>query len=267
MELTPPRAAVRLALADGLARITLAAPERGNALGPGLLGGLAAALRRAAAAPGCRALVLEAEGEHFCKGLDFDTALEPGADSAALTDGLLECLLLIRRAPQPVIACVGAPASGGGVGLAAACDLVLAGDAASFALPEAIVGLGPVLIAPFLLRRIAPARLGYMALSTRALSPAEAHACGLADELAGADLAGALRRQLQRLFRCSPAALAAYKQYLEQLQGDTLQRQIERARAQMAALLADPETQEGLRLFAEGLTPPWFQKYRGTANG
>src|ERR671933_604157 len=78
---------------------------------------------------------------------------DPGAHPR-LPRRFAECLVQIRQARVPVIACVAGKVMGGGVGLVAACDMVLATPETSFMLPEVIVGLVPALTVPFLRLRV-----------------------------------------------------------------------------------------------------------------
>ena len=126
------------------------------------------------------------------------------------------------------------------------------------------MGLIPALIAPFLLRRLSRARLAYLALSTRGIAGVEARECGLVDEVA-ADGAGemdrAIERQLRRLFRSSPAALAEAKRYLDRLGAPHEEVWLAAAHDAAVAWMGRPEVASGVRTFAGGDLPPWFESY------
>lgn len=257
MELSAPR--VRYEAARGVARITLCDRERHNALGAALLGGLSSALARAGDDPACRVIVLTAEGNTFCSGLDLEEAFAGGRPRADLFRAFAGCLLRIRTSARPVVAGLRGKASGGGVGLAAAADIVVAEEGAELILPEVIVGMIPAIIAPVLLRRVSPGRLGATALGSRPLTAAEAREAGLVDEAVPAGgLAAALDRHLGRLLRSSPDALARTKAHLAELAGDDLPGRLERAVSEVSAWAEQPHVVEGARLFADGLAPPWF---------
>jgi len=254
--------AVRCEIEAGVAYVTLSAPASGNLLTTPMLEGLGRALARAASEATCRAIVLSAEGRQFCGGLDLEAVFADGGglDRSFLTLSL-DCLSQIRRARVPVIACVEGDVTGGGVGLTAACDIVIASPQSVFMLSEVIVGMIPALIAPFLLRRLTPARLGTMAQSSRGVRGIEAREWGLVDELAEEGVAGALHRQLQRILRSSPDALAESKGYFDALTAHDFARQTEVARERLLGWLSRPEVVEGARMFAEGDAPPWFEKH------
>jgi enoyl-CoA hydratase/carnithine racemase len=250
----------------GVAFLRLEAPTTGNALDPGLVADLAEAWSRAEADAGCRAVVLEAEGEEFSRGMDLAAAFDDQGRVASpeAFERYVEVLSGFCRSALPVVARVDGAVSGGALGLVAACDLVLAGPRATFALPEVIVGMVPALVAPFLLRRLRPGALRAMALGSRTLTGGEAERLGLVDQVcADGELDGLVRRQLERLLRSSPEALAATKQYLERLAAGSLDVHLDEARRTLGAWLARPDAALGPRTFAAGLAPPWFRKWRG----
>jgi methylglutaconyl-CoA hydratase/polyketide biosynthesis enoyl-CoA hydratase PksH len=272
--------AVRFETVDGVCFVTLAAAANGNAVNLDLVDGLERALDTVAADPGTRALVVSAEGPSFCRGLDLEAFLvRGGLPERAQLRRLPACLARLRGARVPVIAVVDGEATGGGVGLAAACDIVLATPRARFMLTEPIIGLVPATIVPFLLPRIGPGRLRSMTLSTRGIPAVEAHRYGLVDELvdelvgepvgepvdgaAGDGVAGPLRTQLQRIFRSAPQALAEAKRYYDRLTAADQDRQIEAALDQFTTWLARDDVAEGVRQFGEGFAPPWFARYGG----
>ena len=262
MELTSK--AVEYQLDSGVAWIKLASPRSGNALNATLILQLSRALEDSINDESCRVITITATGSDFCKGLDLEEAfIKGGLPDQEFFKMLVDCLTLINSSSRPVIACVEGNVTAGGVGLVAACDIVLASNNAVFMLSEVILGMIPALIAPFLLRRLTPARLRYMTLSSRRIPAPEAHIFGLVDEVATEGMSQTLNRQLQRLFCCSPHAIAESKQYFEQLHSQDLHRQTEIALNQKMSWLKQPEVIEGIQTFTEGFSPPWFQKYRG----
>jgi methylglutaconyl-CoA hydratase/polyketide biosynthesis enoyl-CoA hydratase PksH len=256
--------AVRSEIADGVCHETLVAAANGNAINFDLIDGLEEALDAVDADPDCRALVLTAEGDTFCRGLDLEAFFVHGRlpDRDQLRR-LPACLARLRRARVPVLAVADGEATGGGVGLLAACDLVLGTPNARFMLSEPIVGLVPATIVPFLLLRTGPARLRAMTLSTRGIPAAEAHTYGLVDELVTGDVPTALRAQLQRIFRSAPAALAETKRYYDRCSAADLDQQIETGLDLFTGWLDRPDVRDGVTAFGEGFAPPWFARYRG----
>jgi enoyl-CoA hydratase/carnithine racemase len=256
--------AVRFTITDGVCHVALAAGANGNAINFDLIDGLTEAIDAAEGDETCRAVVLSAEGAAFCRGLDLEAFFVRGTlPERSRLRRLPACLARIRRARLPVIACVDGEVTGGGVGLVAACDLVLATGEARFMLSETIVGLVPATIVPFLLLRIGPARLRSMTLGTRGIPAAEAHTYGLVDELAEDGLDRALSAQLKRVFRSSPHALAEAKRYYDGLSAADFDQQIENGLDQFTRWLAREEVAQGVQMFGEGVAPPWFARYEG----
>jgi enoyl-CoA hydratase/carnithine racemase len=249
---------------SGVAWITLVAPQLGNTINCKSVLDLNQFLQQATTDESCRVIIISAEGSDFCKGFDLETSLIDGHDTSELCTMFLDCLSLIYSSSRPVIASVEGNVTAGGVGLVAACDLVLANENIAFMLSEVIVGMIPALIAPFLLRRLSPARVKYMALSTRSITTSEAKEIGLVDEVvAVGEMTQQLNRQLKRLFRASPQAIAESKRYLDKLDSKEFPLQKKFAIHQLMSWLEHPEVVAGIQTFAQGFTPPWFQKYKG----
>jgi methylglutaconyl-CoA hydratase/polyketide biosynthesis enoyl-CoA hydratase PksH len=244
---------VRWKQAGQVARLCLAASDTGNAIDAAWLAALREAVRRLAAPGTCRAVVVESEGDAFCSGLDL-AALDAGAGLARLADDYVACLREIMAAPVPFVARVEGEVLGGGLGLIAACDVVLVGPDASFMLPEVVVGMIPALVSPFLLRRLSLANLQAAAVSSRRIGAEEARALGLVDEVA-ADVEAGLDRLLRRLLRSSPEAIAATKVLLGRLDAPRLERDLAAARAGLAARLATPGVVAAIRRFAGAEQP------------
>ena len=138
---------VRLDIDSGVANIRLNRPDRLNALDPALAESLIAALRRVDADKSVKAVTLTGEGRAFMAGGDlavFNAAPEKAPQAAAALIPLFhEIVLTIRRMKPPVIAGVQGAVAGGGLGLALACDLVIAADNASFVPAYTRLGTSP----------------------------------------------------------------------------------------------------------------------------
>jgi polyketide biosynthesis enoyl-CoA hydratase PksH len=197
----------------GVRHAELGRPRRGNPIDDTLLVGLTDALDAAERDPDCRVLVVSATGPDFCVGTD----LSGGAPNVlpSVVGELPYWRLLERLGNSPVItvALVDGAATAGGVGLACACDLVLAGPNASFRLTEALVGLVPAMALPFVVRRIGQQRAFVATLLAEEFDAAAAVTAGLAD--LGPAPASTLLRQtlvaLRRLDRATAAALLGWR--------------------------------------------------------
>ncbi len=251
---------VRTDRRGGALLVELARADAGNALSTALVDELA----RAVATPGegARALVLTGSGRHFCAGADLaELAAGTGASEEervadAMRLGALYAALL--RCPLLTIAAVHGAAFGGGAGLAACCDLVIAGPGARFQFSEARLGFVPALISTFLPRRIAPARLARLFLDPEPLGPEAALDVGLADEIADEPVASATRRATELARKVAPSAVAETKRLLLELSLPDLDARLAAAARCNARQRAHPECRRGLAAFLATKTfPEW----------
>ena len=142
---------------DGVASLTLNRPQVLNALNGELLDGLRDGLARAKADPAVRALLLTGAGRGFCAGADLAAAsqrAQPFDVEQSLRERYHPIVLAMRRLPKPIVAAVNGPAAGAGMSLALACDIVLAGESASFLQAFTRIGLVPDCGSTWLLPRI-----------------------------------------------------------------------------------------------------------------
>ena len=251
---------------------TLDAPATRNALTDAMVRDLLAAVERAGASPTTRALILRGKGPAFCAGGDFSRfreliAAEPGAVDPIVGfnrafGSLLEGL---HDAPIATIAVLEGAAFGGGVGLAASCDFVLAAGNAELATPEVTLGLPPAQIAPFIAARLGEAAALRLLLTGRRLTAADAHACGLVDEVVAAEqIENRLDALLAQLTRAEPAALRATKAIVQHRRTHAMRDTLDFAARQFAAALRSGAPSEGLAAFAARRKPAWAQGDEGT---
>jgi 2-(1,2-epoxy-1,2-dihydrophenyl)acetyl-CoA isomerase len=142
---------------DGVASLTLNRPQVLNALNGELLDGLRDGLARAKADPAVRALLLTGAGRGFCAGADLAAAsqrAQPFDVEQSLRERYHPIVLAMRRLPKPIVAAVNGSAAGAGMSLALACDIVLAGESASFLQAFTRIGLVPDCGSTWLLPRI-----------------------------------------------------------------------------------------------------------------
>ncbi len=221
--------------------------------------GLAELTKALASAPNEDSVWVIAGRDHvFCTGMDLDAATSGNGEETAAIAEYAQCLDALRRARRPTIAFVDGEASGGGVGLAAACDFVLATPRATFALPESLFGLLPSLVLPVLMERLTPQRARWMALSAGSIDAKAAAAIGLVDAVvttaaAHAELA-ARSRMLSRVDRERVEKLRAWMLDIPTLSWPA---QLAHGAALTAELVRDPRTRAGIRRFLDEGTPPW----------
>ena len=146
-----------------------------------------------------RVVVLDHTGRVFCSGMDLTEAAGGGAQEQGVRE-FPELLELIWSSPKPVVAVVRGPARAGGVGLLAACDVVVAGASATFAFSEVRLGLVPAVISAVVLPRMVPHVAHRLMLTGQVFDAACAAAGGLVDLVVpDADVDGEVRAQLVQL--------------------------------------------------------------------
>jgi isohexenylglutaconyl-CoA hydratase len=241
-------------------------PDKRNALSDRMVAGLATLLERVTADLEARALVLSGSGGHFCAGADFGRFLELMQGAAGHADdpiahynrqfgAMLERLAAL---PVPTVAMVTGVAMGGGCGLAAACDRVIAANDATFAMPEVTLGVAPAQIAPFVVRRAGARRARWLMLSAARLKAPEAHAAGLADVVVpAAELRAALEADLRLLAAAEPAALRATKRIVTRTLEAPLATSLDAAALEFAGLLRHVAAREGIAATRERRAPGW----------
>ncbi|MFE6334299.1 enoyl-CoA hydratase-related protein [Streptomyces sp. NPDC057798] len=237
------------------ARLRLTAPERRNALAPATVEGLLGALRTAEGTPGCRAAVLSASGPVFCSGLDLAAVTADAGQGAAVGEQMWELLTALATGPLVSAAVVTGRVTGGGVGLVSACDLVFAGPDASFQLTEALLGLVPATILPFLTARMGERAAFRAALLAEDIDAATAGELGLADTVSDRPEQH-VRRLLLALRRTPrPDAAAELKRCRNLLRGIP-EGYPDHARRLLADSLADPAVRARVAVLREeGLLP------------
>lgn len=200
----------------GVLRITVDRPRKLNAVDSGLAVGLRDAFLDSAGQAGLRCVVLAGAGKAFIGGADL--AEMAGLDAAGarrFITGLHEVCAAIRACPVPVIAEIGGYCLGGGLEIAAACDLRIAADSAMFGMPEVRVGIPSVIEAALLPRLIGWGRCQDILLTGRSFSAREAFDWGfLSAVVPPAELPAAVAARLDDILAGGPAALRLQKRLL-----------------------------------------------------
>lgn len=249
---------------DGaVAAVWLHRPKVHNAFDEALIGELDDALAGLDADAAVRVVVLGGRGRNFCAGADLQWMARAAAsgEEENLRDARRFAAMLRRLATlrKPTLARVQGLALGGGVGLAAACDICLVGEDASFAMTEARLGLIPAVIAPYVLRAIgARQALRYMQSAER-IGAARAVELGLAHEAVGThELDERVARLSRDLLAGGPVAQAASKSLLQALAAAaTPEAIVETTARAIAAQRSSAEARAGMEAFFAKRPPPW----------
>lgn len=244
---------VRLDPTGTVRQVRLDEPPGSHTIDDALIDRLHSALDEARSAAECRVLLLTSAPGVFSIGMDLAAAAkgagtEPGA-------AFFDLLRRFTTTPLIVTAAVDGQVAGGGVGLVAAADLVFATPRSTFALPEALWGLLPCCVLPFLIRRTGFQKAYAMALTTWPVTADVAVGCGLVDELAD-ELDEPVRRLAFRASRLDPSTLGAMKRYGGDLWPVTDETRGAAVR-ELGRLMALPEVRDRLVAFAEHRRFPW----------
>ena len=207
---------------------------------------------------GASAIILEGLPERFCLGMTFVETSAPGAGCGAVVrDGLnsfRDLMEKILNCPRPTLAVVDGAAFGGGLGLAAACDFVLASTRARFSLPEALYGLMPAIIRPALLTRLTPQKLNMLLFTCHSRSAEEAQSLGLVDGLVPPVQIDKAKMEIIRHFgRAKTASVVAARRRNSAAFAEALSAGV----AETAAALADERVIAALAAAAGDQDLPW----------
>ncbi|MEM8976522.1 MAG: enoyl-CoA hydratase-related protein [Pseudomonadota bacterium] len=247
----------------GVATVTLNRPERNNAYNAELIGGLHAAMDDIGARDDARAVVIEGNGRHFQAGADLIWinqvrigSTQDNIDASAATAHAIDRL---NRLPLPTVALVHGFCVGGGTGLIAACDVVIAAETAKFAISEVRWGLTASIIFPQLNDAIGIRQLRRYGLTGERFNAAEARRIGLVHEVVADDqLQAEGERIVSALLENAPIGIAETKQIaLAHAFGDLSPGDMNCLIANHAAKRQTDEAKEGLASFAEKRSANW----------
>jgi len=246
-----------------VATVWLNRPERHNAFDALMIAELTRAFATLGADDSVRAMVLAGRGNSFCAGADLAWMKTAGEadfeDNLSDARKLARMLRVLAEMPKPTLARVHGASFGGGMGLAAACDICIAADSARFATSEVRFGLIPSAIAPYVLRAIGARQAGRFFLTAEGISAQQAREIGLAHEVVEAEaLDACVQRQLDMLLKGGPMAQAEAKRLIRDMAGhgvdDTI---MEETARRIANLRGSAEAREGVSAFLEKRPPCW----------
>ena len=247
----------------GVARVALNRPEVNNAYDEGLIAGLAAALDALDGAAGLRAVLITGHGKHFQAGADLkwiDAVRRASHDeNVRVSRATAEAMRRLNAAPVPTVALVQGGCFGGGTGLVAACDVVIAADNAVFSIAEVRWGLTAAIIIPQLNDAIGVRQVRRYALTGERFGAEEARRIGLVHEVVpAAELTAAGERMVGKLLENAPQAIAETKALaLASAFGHPDAATFGALVEQHAAKRQTAEAAEGLASFAEKRAAKW----------
>jgi methylglutaconyl-CoA hydratase len=249
--------------ARGVATVTLNRPEVNNAYDGDLIQGLLNAMDALGAAPALRAVVLKGNGRHFQAGADLkwiNTVRHASPEeNVRVSRATADAVQRLNRAPVPTVALVQGGCFGGGTGIVAACDVVVAADNAIFSISEVRWGLTAAIIIPQLNDAMGVRQVRRYALTGERFGAEEARRIGLVHEVVPlAELEAAGARIVSHLLENAPDALKQTKAHtLASAFADLDEPAFVALVAAHAAKRQSDEAAEGLASFAEKRAAGW----------
>lgn len=250
---------------SGVATLTMNRPEVHNAFDDSLITAMIAELKRLEKDPRVRLLILTGSGKSFSAGADLgwmrrmaDYSREENLHDALQ---LAELMRSLDRFPKPTIALVQGAAYGGGVGLVACCDMVIASDRASFCLSEVKLGLIPAVISPYVVSAIGTKHARRYFLSAERFGAEQAQRINLVHEVvAGEELQSRGAEYCALLLKNGPSAMAAAKELIFAVASGSIdEAMIHDTAERIADTRASAEGREGLTAFLDKRNPSWLK--------
>jgi enoyl-CoA hydratase/carnithine racemase len=241
------------AVERGIATITLDEPESANALSPKLVDALGDHLQRAAEDIAVRVIVLTNHGRTFCAGADLKAGgLAPARHS------LPDILSAMLDHAKPIVGRIAGHCMGGGVGLAAACDISIAADDVRFGFTEVRIGVAPAIISVVCLPKLRVADALELFLTGEVVPAARASEVGLVNRVATRDdLDEAVATVVEQLTAGAPGALTASKGLVRDIPQLSRHEAFAEATRISAALFASEDAKAGMAAFRAKTAPPW----------
>jgi enoyl-CoA hydratase/carnithine racemase len=232
---------------DGIATVTLDSPANRNALSQQLLHDLHAALDEAEST-GARAIVLTHTAPAFCAGADLKERSTGEVDSTSF----VRAIERLGTISAPVIAAVDGPVRAGGIGLMAACDLVVVNPSITFAFTEVRIGVAPAIVTGPILQRCGWSKLAAPYLTGEVFDAARALDMGLITHVAD-DVRATVSALTRDILLGAPAAFAATKRLLRRTHT------MPELQALSESLFTSDEGREGMAAFAQKRSPKWAE--------
>ncbi|MGB2698627.1 MAG: enoyl-CoA hydratase/isomerase family protein [Candidatus Zixiibacteriota bacterium] len=248
-----------------VAKVTLNRPEIHNAFNEIMIQELIDAFKDIAEDKEVRVVVLTGNGKSFCAGADLnwmkkvvDFSYEENLKESL---ELAELFYLIYSLPKPTIAQVNGAAIGGGAGLVAVCDIVIASEKAKFSLSEVKLGLVPACISPYEVRRIGEKNCRELFLTGERIDAKKALDFGLVNQVVLHDeLDRVVNELVKQLSNSGPNALAMCKTLLQNVPLMSFE-EVKKYTAEMiASLRMSDEGQEGMNAFLQKRKPNWAKE-------
>ncbi|ENO75085.1 enoyl-CoA hydratase/isomerase family protein [Thauera sp. 63] len=257
---------LEIAREAGVATIWMNRPDVHNAFNAQLIADLTTACIELDADDAVRAVVLAGRGKSFSAGADLNWMKAAGeaseAENFADAMKLAGMLRTLAEMKKPTIARVHGAALGGGMGLASACDICIAGDKAVFATSEVKFGIIPSAISPYVIRAIGERQAYRYFQTAERINAARAADLGLAHEaVASEELDAKVKEVVEALLQGGPKSQAAAKDLIRAVANRPVSDAVvEDTARRIASLRATPEAKEGLAAFLDKRPAAWIEQ-------
>lgn len=261
---------IRVEQSGAVARVVLNRPDIRNAFNDTMIRELRAAFRELWRDEKTRVVVLTGEGSSFCAGADlhwmkrvlaftYEENLEDSMNLAHLMREMYEF-------PKPLVGRINGPAIGGGTGLVAVCDIVVAAETAVFSFSEVKIGLVPACISPYVLKRVGERSAREYFITGERLRAAKALECGLVNKVVPPEeLDDAVGLYVDALLTSGPDAVRTCKRMVR----DVAEMSLDAAGPYTAEIIArlrlSEEGQEGMTSFLQRRRPKWWVEREETS--
>ena len=259
----PPHTAATYSVDGGIATITLSQPDNKNALSTELVDALGDHLMSAEADEAVRCVVLTNEGNTFCAGADLK-----GKATAPPRHSLVDVMAAIVDCPKPVIGRIAGHCTGGGVGLAASCDISVVTDDAKIGFTEVRLGVCPAVISVVCLPKLRRADASELFLSGERISATRAAHVGLLNHaVPAAELDAKVGEIVGKVVRGGPNALAASKQLIARVPQMGRDEAFDWTAPLSQRLFQSDEAREGIGAFRERRDAAWVPEVHRSGTG
>lgn len=255
---------VKFEVGTGVAQITFTRPQENNCLSAGLTAGLTAAAQTLHARRDIRIVFMTAEGRNFCAGGDpkgFQAAAKmTDEDNLASAVSFAKFLYSIQTVPQFLVGLIQGSCYGGGVGIVAVCDMVIAVSSARFTLSEVKLGVIPATISPYVVAKLGVANSKRLFCTAEAPSAAQAKEYGLVQEVVAnvSEFDTWKRKLIDQIKMCAPNAVAASKALVMGVANQAVTEELMVYTAnELAKVRSGPEADAGMAALLAKKDPYW----------
>lgn len=247
----------------GVAKITLSRPEKHNAMNRQMIDELKDVASEITESHNIRLVILRAEGQTFCAGGDLNWMKEqekkPKEGKLLEARALATMLGSMNSLPVPLISIVEGNAFGGGLGLIAVSDTVIASSNAKFGLTETRLGLIPATIGPFVMKKLGESYGRNLFFSGKIFDARTAHKSGLVHYFCEdtQEIETLVDSEISNIMKCAPGAIRKSKELSQKLSGERPEEFLDLTINILADSWESTEGKEGIKAFFEKSKAPW----------